>query len=503
MPFFGDSQMRRACDIAIHFDREDRRYRGGETITGAVKVAPQSDVKTNGIVLTHLWRTHGIGTSHVEELQSIQLAEAGSISAGEELSFNFELTAPTDPLTIRGKLFSVDHVVRVHVDIPWALDPSFEEDYQLEVGALPAKLPTSRRDTDLDTLTSSPKTSGRTLSSKVIGWVILTALIPAVAALVSAIPYVGIPILLVILSLIAWFTITQAALKRRLGPVTLTIPHKSVAPGEPWLVELQLQPRRTFPINGIGLTVACVESTVSGSGSDRKTHRHTAFEQVIPLRDACELTAGSEVHERLLMSFPDIPLWSLVANNNKITWSASVRIDIPGFPDWIATTPLQVLPKEFLAQTAIEPELQPHWTTTSEPAPAASVRSAPDTPRARGQQTLSALLAELNALSPHSNARAGLIRRVAGQRFSLSMTIARRSTTLQAGDEDPLYTDGLTLDGTIDGTRQAIRVIALATATPELEQLPEAASWTTAIELIEWDSIYQRINARQISEETR
>jgi len=47
------------CDINIDFDRDDRMYRGGETVTGALGICVNQDLNCNGIKLTHFWKTHG------------------------------------------------------------------------------------------------------------------------------------------------------------------------------------------------------------------------------------------------------------------------------------------------------------------------------------------------------------------------------------------------------------------------------------------------------------
>ena len=491
--------MRPRCDFIITFNRENRRYRGGEIVSGTVQIKPLQDINARSIVLTHLWKTDGIGNSHSETLQTIRLAEAQQLTAGQELNFNFETIAPASPLPVRGKLISVKHAVNVHIEVPWAIDPSFEEDYLLEPGQQPNNLPASRSIKAAHMAALKNTGSKNTLGGYLVGFLIVAAILNFLSTLVFSAPRISLILLIVVLAALAWFFIRNRAIKGLLGEITLKVPHAVVAPGEPFLAELHFQPPRTIAINGISLTLECEETADSGSGSDRKRHKHTAFQQQIPLLDACTVNAGEEVHERILMTFPDIPLWSLNVDNNHIRWFLTARIDIPRFPDWTDHVNLQVIHPAFIHQLPVEPELLPHWTnTTPKQWPNPSSDSHPNNDRQSAPQSISTVLAEINALSVHSTARSSVIRKAAGQLFNVSITVGRTSTSLLPNDDDPLYANGLTVDGTIDGTRQSIRIIALTAASEEITDLPEGQSWTAQVELIEWDTIYNRINARQI-----
>lgn len=499
IPFFRDSAMRPHCDFIIRFNRENRRYRGGETVSGTVQITPRQDIKSKAIVLTHLWKTEGIGNSHSETLQTIRLAEAQQLTAGQELTFSFEVTAPASPLPCRGKLIAITHAVNVYIEVPWAIDPNFEEDYLLEPGQIPNNLPASRSSQSLHQAALTKVSTVNNLAGKIFGSAILGGILILLMGAAFALPHFSILLLLVAAAAIAWFFIKNRALKGLLGEVTLKVPHALVAPGEPFLAELRFQPPRNVAINSISLTLECEETAVSGSGSDRKQHKHKAFQQQIPLRDGCTLNAGEDVHERILMKFPDLPLWSLEVDCNQIRWFLSARIDILRFPDWTDHVNLQVIHPTFIQQLPVDPELRPHWTNSIPQSSLTPSTEAVPTDTGRSlTHSISTVLAEINALSVHSTARSSVIRKVAGQLFNVSVTISRTSTTLLPGDDDPLYTNGLTVDGIIDGTRQSIRVIALVAETVPITDLPEGQSWTAQVELIEWDSIYNRINARQI-----
>jgi hypothetical protein len=496
--------MAQPCSFRITFDRPDRRYAGGDSVRGSVQILVNSPIKSKGIWFTHCWRAHGIGNQHEQTLKTTQLAEPELLQPGQELNFDFSVTAPLQPLTQRGGLFTVDHYVQVHIAVAWATDPSGEEDYLLDAGGLPDNLPVSRQKITLGPSSQSPSQP----SSAVIGFVgflILSILLFGIGAFFVAEPMIPVGLLILGLAVAAWFGGRSLLLKRQLGTVDLSIPHFVTAPGEPWLAELKFCPPRALRLNAITLTLQAEESTVSGSGSDRKTHRRKVFEQIMPLREAEQLPAGEPVHERLLITFPETTSLSFEAGDNKVRWTALLRIDIPGSPDWTRTIPLQVLPAAFASQIPPAPEMLPHWHTGGNSAEPSQNR--PTSGRSRistattddsASTTITTVLAEINSHSPHSSARASVIRRAVGQRMTVSITIKRSATTIGNADEDPLYSGGLTVDGTIDGTRQAIRIIALTSASAEIESLPQDASWQAEVELIDWDTLYHRINARQL-----
>ncbi|MGV2335537.1 MAG UNVERIFIED_CONTAM: hypothetical protein LVR18_15955 [Planctomycetaceae bacterium] len=282
------------------------------------------------------------------------------------------------------------------------------------------------------------------------------------------------------LAVAAWFVVRHFALKLKLGSVELSIPHQVVASGEPWLVELHFRPPRNCRINSISLTLQADESTVSGSGTDRTNHRNTVFQQIIPLRESEILPAGEVVHERLLMTFPETTSLSVEAGANRLRWSALVRIDIPGFPDWTSTTPLQVLhpglpvcsrPIRNSCRTGINQTPLPNPLNTrpfQHPAEPTLLRRTPTrTQRTSPPCSQNSILTALTAApGPVSSA-------AIGQRLAVSVTINRSVTTIGNSEEDPLYCGGLTVEGTLDGSRQTIRIITLASAATELEALPE------------------------------
>ena len=97
------------CDLRIEFDRKDRTYSGGETVTGRVFIRVNEAVKSSGIILTHQWRTHGRGNVTSGPKETVELESARSYSPGEVHELSFSLPSPTDPVTYHGTMINVDH----------------------------------------------------------------------------------------------------------------------------------------------------------------------------------------------------------------------------------------------------------------------------------------------------------------------------------------------------------------------------------------------------------
>ena len=333
------------CDISIEFDRENRTYAGGEPVTGTVTVQVNEDVTCNGITLTHLWKTHGRGNIDTGPKETIELAPAGPLTAGETLNLPFSLTSATHPVTYHGNLINVDHYVCVEVNVPWAFNPKAQEDYILLAGEPPAQFSGPRN--AVVSLAAPPQKAG--LIATIIIWVLVAVFVSAIAAFALCL----LPVVLVVIGLV-W--LRSKALANRLGEVQLTIPHVVVAPSEDWNLRLQFQPRKQFRINGIFLTLTGTESAKSGSGTSATTNTHKVVEHKVEIRPADMLEAGDPVDENYSLAFPETRAFSFEATDNKIAWTVAVRIDIPRFPDWSKTQPLQVVPMEFLRDMSDTPD---------------------------------------------------------------------------------------------------------------------------------------------------
>jgi len=493
------------CDLRIEFDRKDRRYSGGETVTGRVYVRVNESVKCSGITLTHQWRTHGRGNVASGTKETVELEAARSYSPGEEHELSFSLLSPAHPVTYHGTMINVDHYVSVQLNVPWAFNPKAEEDYVLVPGEPPAHFAGSRN----EIIALTPAAGKSSIAGKVILGIIVAGLLMVV---VAAFALFLLPVILLIAGFV-WFR--RKALAGRLGEVTLSIPHVVVAPGEQWTARIQFQPRKQFRINNIGLTLLGKETATSGSGTKATTHTHKILEQKMVVRSNDMLTAGELVSEEFTFAFPPTDAFSLELSDNKIQWTATVCIDIPAFPDWSKAQPLQVVPDSFLRNLTDAPRITsadsnasligtPNTSLAPPVTASESLESDDEISTESAIQDMSSDLLELaatmKAAPRHGNARADIVSNTADQIFEAAILIDRVTSLMGATVNDPRYEYGKSVTGTIDGTDQAVQVITLESQNNEIDDLRRGDVWQTQITLIDWDSLYNRITARQIDE---
>ena len=496
------------CDLEIQFDRKDRTYLGGETVTGRVRIRVNESVKSSGIRLTHQWRTHGRGNVASGPKETVELESARSYSPGEEYDLPFSLLSPTHPVTYHGTMINVDHYVSVQMDVPWASNPRSEEDYILVPGEPPAHFVGTRN----EIIALKPETAESSIFGKVVLAIIVAVLLVAVAAFALFL----LPVILVIAG-IFWFR--KKALASRLGEVQLLIPHVVVAPGEPWTAGISFQPRKQFRINSIGLTLLGKESATSGSGTKSTTHTHKILEQNSVVRSSDLLTAGELVSEEFTFAFPPTDAFSLELSDNKIQWTATVRIDIPAFPDWSKTQPLQVVPESFLKNLTTAPSdgdggkspgqppvMVPQTTNRAvgalefdegeEVEPSATTSIEADSNSA----SILPLVDAINAVPRHGNERSDIIMHASGAVFDAVVIVDRIISSMGTLNSDPRYEYGKSITGIIQGTDQAIQIITPEVLNNDIDELRRGDVWQAQISLLNWDSLYNRINARQFDE---
>lgn len=499
------------CDVRILFDRSNRTWRGGEPVTGRVIVTVNQETKSNGIRLTHSWKTHGRGNTDSGPKETELLQEAGILTPGQNLEFAFSFPAPLFPVTYHGHLIYIDHYVTAEVDVSWARNPSAEEDFIVLPGTVPPQF-TGARDKVVSLKPEANQSIG--LVVKIILFLLLGAILVAIAML-------AIILLPVALVVITWLWLKSQALKMRLGQVELALPLKIVAPGETWPLSLKFTARRSFMINSISLKISGMESAASGSGTDKTTHTHQLLLETHLIRQAGMVEAGEAVEETLQIPFPDSEAFSFEASDNSIKWTAEVRIDIPRFPDWTATETLQLVPTEFVTeyspattsensstlQSRTTDDEEENETRNGAVNSQTNFRNRGDEPqddmpaslrRPKTALSIMDLVTQINAVSRHSTQRTEIVRAAAGSSMAVSITIERMVSTIGSMVGDEAYDSGKTVSGSIDGTRQAIQVLAKPSSTPVLERLSPGDSWQTTISPTEWDTLYNRINAKEL-----
>jgi hypothetical protein len=493
------------CDIQITFDSPDRTYCGGDTVAGEVCVQVNEDIRCNGIVLFHYWRTHGRGNTDRGKKHEIQLTSGVPLQAGEELRFPFEFVAEIWPLTYHGHYINVDHFVHVGVDVPWSFDPKHEEEYILLPGERPPEFSGGRGEVI--------EFEKEVTEAKGIVKVILFVIVALFMVLFAAFSVVLIPLLLVGGGIYwAW----KKMIASRVGEVKLKMPHLVVGPGEDWPVELSFTPKKTFPVNGITVKVFAQETATSGSGTNSTTHRHTLHEETHTLHPAGAMLAGEEFSEQFTVSFPETDAWSIAESDNKVTWSAQVRIDIPRFPDWTQKAELQVVPLEFLDDPAHSGSGRSQSASGHTSVPPAAVGTASraesefreadlpgtvannDAGAGESMAPLLAVVAEIDQAGRFGNERSEIVAAADGHTYDVVIQIDRVSTTFGFSGDDDAFENGRTVIGRIAGSDQKVQLFAWESSNDSLDYLSRGETWQTRATVRSWDSLYDRLVMHEV-----
>ena len=476
------------CDIDINFDRSDRVYRGGEIVSGEVLVRVNKDINSNGIILSHYWRTHGRGNVTTGLKHTIPLCESQPLQAGEELRLPFEFVSELWPLTYRGNFINLDHYVHVGVDVPWAIDPKHAEEFIVIAGQRPPQFTGCRSD-----LIDLKKQNAKDSKSGGIGLVLKLGLGVLMLSLLAALGMLAIFLvpIAICFGLIYWFR--KKAISGRVGNVDFTTPVIVVSPGEDWPCVLEFTPRKTFRINEISAQLLVQEIATSGSGTNKTTCRTALFDEKQIVLPAGQLTAGELVSEHLQIPLPDSDAWSLDVSDNKIKWTIDVRIDIPRFPDWSQKTTLQMIPARFLQGSATN-------TAPSDSSGPISFDKASNTfaDHATIEETAPATVFELvsaiNNADRYGNERTQVISAVGGQTFGIAVIVDRTSTTLEFAESvRPEHQQGRTILGKLAGTDQDVQLFTRQHNNAAIDAIARDEVWESQATVAKWDSLYNRL----------
>ena len=522
------------CDLKIVYDRPDRRYRGGEAVTGTVHVQVNKDVRCNGLMVEHFWQTHGRGNTATGERQTNVLFR-GDLQAGQLVSYPFSFVAPQGPPTYHGHYLNIDHYVNLRVDIPWALDPKRKEEYILlpgrgDYGHLPSEAAGQAHSKGFLAKLGMPVG----LAMIVIGIFLLCPfgliLIPAGCA-------------------ILFFSLRKSLAEKKIGKVELTCGTPNVRPGSGVPVRLAFTPRGSAHLNGITATLTGVEQCVSGSGTDRTTHTHKLHERVFALSPERDLAANQPIRVEGLVLIPQTEAFTFHADDNDLIWKLEIRIDIPLWPDWLESRALIVRPAaeaqvveiaelaeipEIVAEQAagmaavdealspvgdaFEPidsetpsgealfaEEPPLFEQPAAEEPPLFEQPVPEPPSAEQQPTLDepsggATLAEIvrriAAASKYGFERDEIIKEYVGQLFPCTIEIDKIERTY-GYVPDERFRNGQTVTGRIAGADCTVSLELSETRNEELQSLGRGGTLRVDCVLLKWSSIYDRLEMRE------
>ncbi|OYP38186.1 hypothetical protein [Rhodopirellula sp. MGV] len=473
------------CDLSIELDEPERIYRTGDKVRGTVSVETDDSVKCKGLTVTSGWRTHGRGNVAKGTAETATVF-AGLWEAGQRESYRFELEVADWPPTYYGNYVNVEHFIDARVKIPWAFDPKASHEFTVR----PLQAPAAAYD-------GSREPSGcfvkAFIAFVVIGmvWVFVGAL-----AAFIAIPWVGTVIALVAIPLTLLIAAKTVLPMLMLGKVHSELVDDFVTPGENAKVKLSFQPRRNVSINQISATLTGAEVCVSGSGSNRTTHRHQFFESKHELLSETTLQAGNRREFDLAIPIPGDAPYSFDLSDNDLKWTIKLHIDLPRWPDWSRELNVHVLPNGSVAPD-LDPRLDPLTSDldTDESALHESevVAAAPPTD---GEITFAETATHLWQ-SRHNESQVDLlVEAVLGMTFDMSVFVERR--LLYSGREDPhVYPNGYAVWARHDNPPLPLVLYVPHELADEFEQAGRD-KWPIRGTVVGWDREHDRLQVKVI-----
>ncbi|HAN99297.1 MAG TPA: hypothetical protein DCQ98_18545 [Planctomycetaceae bacterium] len=512
------------CHIRFEFDRPNRTYIAGETVSGRALVTANQTVAMRGIKLAGLWRTHGKGNTDTGTYFE-SIGPPGELRAGEQHVLPFSFPTPSAPLTYRGTIVNFDHYVEVRVDVPWAFDPVERTEFILLPGPS-----VESPDEPLAGFAKSSTTCG----------LILGGTIGAVAVLVGLafVMHWGLGLIPIGIGLaILFFTFRNRIAERRLGAIEYVVAPMSQPPGGEFGVRLAFVPRSNGRITAVLLTLRGQETAVSGSGTNKTTHRHVLHDAKIEAARELSFTAGKQVVIEAAFPCPETVAYSYASTENKVEWAIDVRFDIPRWPDWFASQSVRVVPLpsavagnaidtaasdsvreiELIPAPLLSPESElPHagaMPPVADPVPRASepiaaplpytesyslgspAPTAPLAPRSLDLLPLRTLVDSLARGDLTESERSSRIAIDTARDFDIALTVDRVAYSYGIQDA-PEYRSGRTVIGSIDGSNRTVAVQLPDAENDRVGDLRSGDRWQGSGRPLRWDTLYERLELR-------
>lgn len=314
------------CELTIQLDDPDQVRWGGDSIQGVVHVEALADVKCNGLTIETNWKTHGRGNVASGDAVK-QVLFVGQWTQGQREQYPFEIQLLDGPPTYHGHYINVDHYLTANVDVPWAFDPKVSLPIPLRIG----------KDSSFSSTPSRPE------ASRTIGCLILSIVSIAFLAASAAIGVIAIAVVVgvILIAVILWI-VGSVMPKWKLGNVDVQWDGEAVV-GQPFRGRLVLDPKRPVSVGPATLKWVGAERAVSGSGSNRTTHRHELFSHSVTLAERIDLKSGVRTEIPIEIMIPDDTAASFHLGDNELQYRCDFRIQIDRWPDWRRKIPIAVI----------------------------------------------------------------------------------------------------------------------------------------------------------------
>jgi hypothetical protein len=314
------------------------------------------------------------------------------------------------------------------------------------------------------------------------------------------------PIAFAILLALAFRSLRNTMAERRLGKVELSLANTYIAAGQSIPVTLGFTPTRRGSVRGVTAKLTGKERAVSGSGTDKTTHRHTIHEHALTLEGPTEFTANKRVEFSGLVQVPDTNAYSFDVGENEVAWTLDLRIDIPLWPDWVDTTALRLVPaehfgghsSELMQAEVLDAQIVSTMKTAAapQPQPTATPAPQPESPVAPQPSGTSPTLLEavelLSNLDRYSDDRDRILDALKLDTFDVSVEVQRIVSSYERF-QDSSYDGGKTISGVISGTNHAVQINMPRSANDRVSRLHAGDTWKGRGRVSEWGGLYARL----------
>ena len=474
-----------ACDLSIELDEPDRVYLGGDKVEGTVHVTVDSAVKCSGLVLSTVWKTHGRGNVAGDQVQDTTVF-SGQWAGGMKYEYRFSLPAGDWPQTYHGEFLSIDHYVEAKAKIPWAFDPKTATPFRVHATQLPSG--------------HESEVSEHHKKSRIPAFIVVVLVAIFVGPQMLRAGWVGATFFLLVVAVVFGYWFIRKFLPRYLlGTPYAYLDENTLAPGGELVGEFATTTRKTVALNAITVILRGTEVCISGSGSNKTTHRNVIFENSQTLQSQATLQAGNESRCSFVFRLPEDAAYSISLNENSLIWTVDVEVDIPRWPDWSKSLPIFVVPSDGQAARSGGERLEADVVSSANQ----SGQDAQNTAgfvggdvsvKSAGQLTFAETVAQLWAVRGDREQVEMVVEAVKGISFNIEADVERR--LLYAGDEDPhVFKDGYAVWARYPDPRLPMVLYVPHVLGDEFEQLGKRI-WKGKGAVVGWDSLHSRLQIK-------
>ncbi|WP_168564365.1 sporulation protein [Crateriforma spongiae] len=458
------------CNLTVILNDPDRIYYAGDTVSGRVRVDVDAEVRCNALQIRSGWRTEGRGNVSRGETESI-VAFSGTWEAGQTLEYPFELAVAAWPPTYHGHYLTVNHAVDAQAKISWAFDPKASCQYRVAASGAPES--------------SELKPTAHQVGGWIAGLVavVFFAFLAFVFVVLIANPVILAIVLVFAIVAGTYYFVRHVMPRMVLGEVDCVLDSPVATPGSPIAGNLHLSPKKAVLLDAVTAELTGQEVCVSGSGSNKKTHKHTLRTHTETLRQSIKVLPGVRTSIPFEFQLPSTDAYTLKLGDNQIRWTLSMRIAIPRWPDWRHSEAIQVVPpqRSDSADGAIDSE-----------ASMSMQRVAGDSPE--DEITFDETASHFYAARRDRERLDLLLDAVSGMTFPMEVIVERR--LLYSGDDGQLgYPDGHAVWARFVDPPLPMTLYVPGELADEFEQVGNRR-WQGRATVVGWDFDHRRLAVR-------